>query len=740
MQALAGLHETLWTGPLAAPEAPAQALHAALPQMGYAPALDALRLLSGCALPLAPALDAALARWPWSIDLAMVGVESSRGALPALDILRQRTEQQNRRRAAAGWALWRAGRAQAARAFMAEIDPASQTAAADIACRAELALLDADWPAAEADLALLQPQPDLWHRVMLQQLHLREGAAALAHYLDATPLAQTPHWRQAFDLLLGTLDFARARALLAAAQTHHGADAPEIRAAAILLALEGEAPETALRLLEPALAPAPWRWTQRQHVQWLRATLGRARHVSAPQDDWARAHRHAEAALRLHPRNSALHWLWLSARALCDDWTVLERDLLAMPGAAPAPMLNRLGLHGAAQARQEDELAEFTGVNPRARRLLALAETHLLQGALEAAETALDAAGHLAPPAPTRADLALLRAEIALWRQCPERAEALLRPLEHSFPRRMGLWLSLARAAFLRGDFARAEAALARFRQLKTDQTGTPPATDLRDLITADALAASAALPRGLMTKPLQSVLEQVGAIPIAASPGLSACLLARARPAFVPLADAPPIARRIALYWEGPPSSAVARTLMAWQRLHPGYTVTLYGPAEAEAWLSRHHRALVPLFTRQSLPATRADLFRIALLYTEGGLYADVDEYPSAAVDDWLEGANAVFCVECGHGTIANNFLAARPGLTLFARLLARVQGLLESTDNPYPWWHSGPAPLTATLFEALHGAQPTPGIRLLDQASYCQRISTNLPFPHKRSALHWR
>lgn len=734
MPPLEGLRAALWAGEPVQPDAAAAAaLSDSLQDIGYEAALAALRQLSASALPLAPALPRALALWPWSIDLALIAVDSA----PDDDTLAElcvRCEAQNRRRAAAAWALWRAGRAGAARAFLGGIDIGAPTAGADLACRAELALLDADWPAAQADLARLEAWPEHWQRVHLQRLWLEGGAVALARALDAAPPGAGAHWQQAFALLLRARDYRRARRVLVEAQAHHGAQAT--RDAAIRLALETENHTTALALLEPDLPAHPSRWSARQHEHWLRAMLGRSRHTPAA----GRPLRpHAEAALRLFARNGALHSLWLTCCTLEDDWRMLEGDLLARPGPQAVPALNRLGLFAPAQARIEADLAASTGINPRARRLLTLAQSHLLQGAPDLAQAALDRAAAPPPPAPTRADMSWLAGEIALWHFRPDAAEAALEPLRRECPGHPGLWLSLGRVAFLRGDFDAAEAALAQFRALKCDQTGAPPAPDLRDRITADAQQASAALPPALMRAPFETVLNTAGIAAIAASPGLSACLLARARPVFDPVKDAQ-IPRRLALYWEGPATGAVARSVEAWQRLHPRFTVTLFGPDAAADWLTRHHPALLPLFLRQPLPATRADLFRIALLHTEGGLYADVDEYPRAQVDDWLIGAQAVFCQEIGYGTVANNFLAACPGLPLFARMLARITARLEASESAYPWWDSGPAPLTASVFEALFGPAPMPGLRLLDQASYCQRVSTNLAFPHKRGPLHWR
>ncbi|KPQ08439.1 MAG: mannosyltransferase OCH1 related protein [Rhodobacteraceae bacterium HLUCCA12] len=737
MDLLAGLQKTLWQAPLADPADPARTLAARLPEQGYEPVLTALRLLARCGLPIEPALAPALARWPWSIDLALVAAEAD-PTDEALARLRARCAAQNRRRAAAAWAYWRAGRASAARDALAEIDMRTPTAAADLACRAELALLDGDTGAAEADLARLRQWPGLHRRLTLQAVHARDGAAGLAAHVDAAPLALTELWHRAFDLLLQERDFARARALLDQARTHHGPDAT--RDAAIRLALACDDPDTALSLLSPGLTADPWHWDARDHAHWLRILLGQARLATDPDSLHRKARAHADAALRLHARAEALRGLWLTCRSLCDDWSALARALPGLPGAAPA--LNRLGLHDAAAAQLEAELQRTEGANPRARRLLALADCQLLQGAPDRAGAALDAAEALTPPAPTRVDLALLRAEIALWRFDPDAADRALESVQRLAPQRMGLWLALARAAFLRGDFDRAEDALATFGRLKTDQTGTPPPDDLRDRLVRDAARTTHGWPPGFARQPVDVIVARMGAARIADSPGLSACLLARDPPAFVPVSDAA-IPRRIALYWDGPASGAVNRSVAAWRRLMPGHALQLFDADTARAWLARHHPGLVDLFARQTLPATRADLFRIAWIVTEGGIYADVDEYPRAAIDDWLEGARAVLCLECGHGTVANNFLAAEPGYPVLANALDRIAARLRACDAPYPWWDSGPAQLTGAVFAVTRGgAAPgaDTGLRLLDQAGYCRRISTNLAFPHKRGPLHWR
>jgi hypothetical protein len=431
---------------------------------------------------------------------------------------------------------------------------------------------------------------------------------------------------------------------------------------------------------------------------------------------WQAAAAHAGGACRLHPRHAGLRALARTAAELTGDWDALSERLAAEPDAAALAHRARLGWPEPARAPCPTAPPEAAAA---AARLAC--ELHLLAGDPAGALAALDAAG-TPPAAGSAAWLAEWRAEALLMQRDAAGAAAVLAPHLARHPARMGLWLQQARAAFFRGDFAAAEAALQRFRALKQAQLGAPPAPDLRDRITADA-AAGGALP------PARGPAPQ-------GSPGLAAAWLAQpgAVPPFTPVAGAIP--PRLGHYWEGPLSGPAARGAARWRALHPGLVQTLHDRAAAEAWLAAHDPEALPAFAAQTGAAARADLFRLCWLAQGGGVWADLDEYPRAAVDGWLVGAAAVVVLEAGYGTVANNFLAARPGHPLIAAARAGALARLGLGPTADPWWDSGPAQLTQALVSHL----ATPGLRVLTQADYCARVSTNLPFPHKRRADHWR
>lgn len=713
------LARALWTGPLADPGAPGAALAARVDTADYAEVLEGLRRLVALALPVAPALPMALARWRWSIDLGALAVEA--GEPGALDDLARRVDRGGRRHGVLARALWAAGQPDAARATLTTLDPASPSHAADLEARFDLALGAGDWAGAEADLAALASHldPGPLARLRLRLAYDRGGAVALAQALDQAPPAQPGPWAWALPVWLAERDFARARAALdRLARLRDPASADHLLDAA-LLALDSEAPDRArghLVLLPPA---HPARWPLRRHLLHLRLTLAEADRAPDPGPGWQALADHAARALRLHPRAPGLLALVRTGLELTRDWEGLARDLAAAPDPAALGHLARLGLPAPHRALPPAPPPEAAATAAKLACELAL-----LAGAPAAGLAALDAARVAAAPLAVWLDE--FRADTLLTLRRPAEAAALLDGALARHPTRMGLWLHRARAAFFLGDFAASEAALSRFRALKTAQLGAPPAPDLRDRITADALAAGRPLPGPSDPAPQDS-------------PGLAAAWMARpgAVPAFAPVQGAIPA--RLGHYWEGPLPAPAARGAAAWAARHPGWTQTLFDRLAAEGWLAAHLPSALPAFAAQTMPAARADLFRLCWLVQGGGVWADLDEYPRTAVDDWLDGAAGVFVLESGYGTVANNFLAARPGLAMLAQArddaLAR---LAQATTDP--WWDSGPARLTRALAPALAPTLGSPGLRVLSQSDYCARVTTNLPFPHKRRPDHWR
>jgi len=698
------------------------------------------------ALPGAEIAALARTRWPRSIDMALLDVmlgPPERGT-EALAHLRACVAQANRRRAALSDACLRLNKPELAREALAEIDPQSQTAADDIQRRVELAVTSGDFALARTDIDWLTAQGhnSAARSLTLQLVYRQHGARAVAATLAQAQHEDARFHAQAFDILLSEGDYTRANAALARWRAVPDASGHALARAQSRFALERGEAQTTLAMLEDRLNMAqPWTWDAADHLQWIRAGL-------AMQAEPAALRAHGLAALRIHPRHDGLAHVARLAREAVEDWQALECDL---PSAEITPSRAliaaraalHLGLSGraalvCAQARRSASARDM-------QRLNALrAEALLAAGRPQAAQQALHVAQKLACDAVQTADAALLIAEFWLEQGAPEQARQALAPLEDTFPDRMPLWLAKARIAFQSGDFSTASHAVARFNALKSAQIGNAPVVDLRDRIIQDA--ANAALGTEQAFQPHLAVadsIRQAGFERIAASPGLSACLLARSQTqgqlGFVPVPGAS-IPRQIAHYWQGPQGPALARALARWQALHPQFDCRVFDADSARDWLMQAYDSrMADRFTALSQPAARADLFRLCWIARAGGVFADLDEYPRIPVTPWLAGARAVFCLERGFGTIANNFIAAEPDHPICLRALDFVCEALDDGTPLYPWWHSGPAQWTRAVFAYRFG-QSGDGLRVLSQTEYGRHVATNLPYPHKRSPDHWR
>ena len=708
------LARMLWQGRIIDPNSPdlVQAGHID-GETDYSTCLQSVKALSSHGILSVETLKRALETWAWSIDLALLWVNETKGSDAALDELSTRVHAQNRRYGTLAFARWFRGDVEGAFAAFEALEPSCESYEDDCAALAELSIL--------CDKPVGPVSGPHQMRLSLLSTWRAEGALALARRFD-TEIAEFParpgFWAWLIETFVTENDYKRANEALTRFSVLCAEEHSEVIAQTIRLALDQEDPVAARRLIAHQIeGKAPWTWPPRLHAQNLRCCLIEAAQSSTL--DYTDLRNHADAAHRLYPNNALIRGLWLGVCELSSSWDALAVDLLSdnYEAGAASWILGRLGLPDAALARLHS--AEPAPPDTLVRRRLRVAELHLRTGELAKAEAAL---GPLPAARALQADHAYWQSEIALAKRDFETAsQSLDAALRHS-PTRMGLILNAARAAFLAGQDDEALGHLARFRTLKTSHLGDAPDDDLRDMIVQDALSA------------------RKDQTPLSQSPGLSAIAMALSPPKFEPLNKSADIPRIIAHYWEGPRSAPVERGQRQWARLHPDFQQTCYGPSEASAWLRTNAPWLSALFDHQTQPAVRADLFRVALIAEQGGVFADLDEYPRTAITPWLREASAVLIIEEGHGTIANNFLAALPGLPLFTRLQSRISTRLMQTDTPYPWWDCGPAQITLEALESSQSPDESKGLRFLSQAAYDARVSTNLPFPHKRGRAHWR
>jgi len=97
-----------------------------------------------------------------------------------------------------------------------------------------------------------------------------------------------------------------------------------------------------------------------------------------------------------------------------------------------------------------------------------------------------------------------------------------------------------------------------------------------------------------------------------------------------------PWIPRHIHMTWktEQMPSWSYHRQ---WQTMNPDYKFSLWTDAKIVTFLGTHHPRFTPLLSKLS-NIEKADLIRYAVLYTYGGVYADIDANLLRKIDDWAK------------------------------------------------------------------------------------------------------
>jgi tetratricopeptide (TPR) repeat protein len=203
------------------------------------------------------------------------------------------------------------------------------------------------------------------------------------------------------------------------------------------------------------------------------------------------------------------------------------------------------------------------------------------------------------------------------------------------------------------------------------------------------------------------------------------------------------PIPRRIAQFWDRPDPPADVRSLMASWSGETGFAYHLFDERTAETFLRRNAgRDVARAFRRAGHAAQRADIFRLAWLAKEGGLYADADDRRLAPLANLVpEGADLVVYQE-NYGSIANNFLAAAPAHPVILRALDLAAVALNRGDKDFVWLSTGPGLMTRAMAQVLaEDEDGAIGAGILARELHEMRrlVEIHCPVDYKSTRAHW-
>ena len=168
-----------------------------------------------------------------------------------------------------------------------------------------------------------------------------------------------------------------------------------------------------------------------------------------------------------------------------------------------------------------------------------------------------------------------------------------------------------------------------------------------------------------------------------------------------VPRNSAPRIPELITQFWNDPePPPDVRRLMDSWASSNPGFGIEVFDDVRAFAYLRERLNPIVAgAFNRTIEPAQRADLFRLARLFLDGGYYIDADDLARGSLNANVPYDAEFFAYQEDLGSIGNNILGVVPGHPVIGLALQEAVAAVTRGDRDIVWLSTGPGLLTRSF-----------------------------------------
>jgi len=138
------------------------------------------------------------------------------------------------------------------------------------------------------------------------------------------------------------------------------------------------------------------------------------------------------------------------------------------------------------------------------------------------------------------------------------------------------------------------------------------------------------------------------------------------------------------------------------WKSYYPDYNVTLWSEEKILKFITEEYYWMLPLYTNYTYDIQRADVARYIILYHYGGVYADLDCFPSrtASINDLLDADLVLTKTYDGKG-ISNHFMLASVKLPFLLNVLKELVEYNDYIAIPYlrVFYSTGPLFLTIQI-----------------------------------------
>jgi inositol phosphorylceramide mannosyltransferase catalytic subunit len=180
-------------------------------------------------------------------------------------------------------------------------------------------------------------------------------------------------------------------------------------------------------------------------------------------------------------------------------------------------------------------------------------------------------------------------------------------------------------------------------------------------------------------------------------------------------------------------------------RKKNPAYQYEFYDDNRVEAFFAKEYGGDVfKAYQKLNIGAAKADLFRYAILYKEGGIYLDIDSYINQNLDTFIQPDDtAILTLERHHNYYAQWALLYAPGHPFLKRTLDLVVDNILLNKHPYSVHAmTGPGVYTKAVNECLQ-EDPAISYRLFgrDYGKYLT-VKYRLAkfFLYEKKSDHWK
>lgn len=164
-------------------------------------------------------------------------------------------------------------------------------------------------------------------------------------------------------------------------------------------------------------------------------------------------------------------------------------------------------------------------------------------------------------------------------------------------------------------------------------------------------------------------------------------------------------IPRKVVKFWNTPDvPEDVAKVMASWSLAGSGFEVVRFDEESVRNYLKCHFEPMVlkAYLKCQTIPM-KADLFRLAYLFSEGGVYSDADDLCRHPLERMAHSATDLMLYQEELGSMGNNFIAAAPHHSVIGDALDHAVREILDNNHSDTWFTTGPGQMTRAVARQL-------------------------------------